>query len=350
MIKLYLCALLSLYTPFATAQILSTDHATYNTRVQVRIHPVSSQVTGKKKAFTQSQKDGLKHILDHLGSTADVNQIPDSTVSRLVKSQSIVSESFGAQTYIGVFNISYAIQDVERTLDSLMSQPTPLSVSGKKIYLIVPIHDTELWSETSQWHQTWQTRSISITPHMVAAGTIEDINSLSYEGWEQRTLSQINALARRYHTNHVVFAHLTDDHITITPFDITQQSAQPPLSIDHSGNNYDQAITATLNALKNMSTYKMTYHVGQSAALPMIFKFTHISRWLMVQKTLKTHPLIKSLNLHTLTTNHALFTLTHKAADITALRHALTGQGFNLGALTQDSRSPSLDNPYTLRD
>jgi hypothetical protein len=341
-------------------------------------------VIARTAAITEAKRTALQTLAARrLGADgAKAFKLPDdATISGLVQDFEITNEQLSATRYVAIFTVRFTPQ-VESFLSPAgmppadkppTPAPTPAIVgaaapvtpppSGPRSILVLPYLETEtarllLWEDANAWLKAWKDSSPSAPGWTIAVplGDISDVAAGSSDAAWSGDYKTLDKLMANYGASEVVLAVATHVNGAIT-LDLYDYRAG---HLDHLGapprvernkddaRTYHDAAAAVIEALKNPPPAPpmpeiqpdstppasgQTFGTGTTGvpvALDAEMNFDSAARWLEMQKRLTTLKPPATVEIKSLTSSSAAFTLKFNGSFET-LRVALAAHGVDLG-------------------
>lgn len=339
-----LLAVLSLTTLPAAAQ--TADQAFSVSGVEVDV-TAADAMRAREKAFADVQRLAFRRLMDRLVAEGQP-RVPEPAardIEAMVKDVIVESEKASAVRYLATFTVRFKPDSIR----GLLSGAGVAYVDSRRPpVVVVPVLAAEegplLWDDPNPWREAWSRRPADgLVPFIVPVGELKDVTLVNAKQAMARDANALAALARQYGAVDalVTVASVAPGPDTLpvvtvksygvgpaapqgTTVKVAGKSGEPlPALLRRAA---DQVADAVASGHKQLAAVPAGEEAGPISALVPV---ASMQDWLAVRQRLSALPLIKRVEVISLSRNEAAVVL-HAVGAMPQVEQVLTQAGFTL--------------------
>ncbi len=333
------CGALSLFAVVTALALLQTSWAqtTAHQGDAYVVRAVAVDVTAetaadaRQIAIRRGQMEALQTLLRRMTLDEDRGRLPrpDSrTVESLVRTIEFENERYSSTRYIADLTVGFDGAGVRRALQLAR---IPFAEPVSNTVLVLPIYEDAgahmLWDRPNPWWDAWQQMDwrTSLLPFALPEGTLADLASLSADQAMRGNQERLGQLGSRYGTTEVVVAPAswsTDLRtgeptlvVDIRHYGVAGEQVTPfevPLRGDESEADFLVRVAGEVGSML-ADEWKKNALVQQGAegTLTATLDVTSLQDVVTARNRFDAAPMIRSINLESLSTTRAVYQLTY---------------------------------------
>jgi hypothetical protein len=296
-------------------------------------------VLARAAAIAEARRAALRMLADRNGASAFV--LPDdAAISTVVQDFEITNEQLSATRYVATFTVRF--RDGVRKYVDVKATPPREAVAGRSI-LVLPYAETEagkvlLWEDQNDWLKAWQAtppaaQGITIT---VPEGDVADVATGSTDAVWSGDYAPLEKLRQKYGADEVALAVANKASgalvVDLSLYRAGKLESLPSLTgaAESPGGAIDGVVKALLKAPAPAPAAPEVSSRPGVLAVEASMTFDQPSSWIEMQKRLSSLMPPPTVDIKSLSSGEAMFTLTF-AGDLETLKSALAAKGVEMG-------------------